>query len=263
MKRQISILCFLIIFLMLFASCNSVEEPSVQPSETSASETGDVKPTEKNDQTGTKETQNAPTYEWHEEQYIVNNRQLMVVNGGSFSINTYDEYRDFWDGIDYPDHFIRYEDLEGIGDLEKFSFSGGGWGYSSIYKEYYFWLNDGSGCRILMSVVHTNIVPAERVMGQTYDYQETTKVNKKDMRKLTTETERYFEISGIKYIYDEKGELRRIIWKKGDVQFSLYNGVTLVDYPYNLDTVVGKLLNIEDNDPAEVVASITKNIKAE
>lgn len=47
MKRQISILCFLMIILMLFASCNSVKEPTVQPSETSASETGDVKPTEK------------------------------------------------------------------------------------------------------------------------------------------------------------------------------------------------------------------------
>lgn len=262
MKTIITILLSLILVFSL-VSCN-ITNDTPAPQQTNEEEyTANTENTEKNDQTGTKETQNAPTYEWHEEQYIVNNRQLMVVNGGSFSINTYDEYRDFWDGIDYPDHFIRYEDLEGIGDLEKFSFSGGGWGYSSIYKEYYFWLNDGSGCRILMSVVHTNIVPAERVIGQTYDYQETTKVNKKDMRKLTTETERYFEISGIKYIYDEKGELRRIIWKKGDVQFSLYNGVTLVDYPYDLDTVVGKLLNIEDNDPAEVVASITKNIKAE
>ena len=47
MKRQISILCFLMIILMLFTSCNSVKEPTVQPSENSASETGDVKPTEK------------------------------------------------------------------------------------------------------------------------------------------------------------------------------------------------------------------------
>ena len=261
MKIIITIFVSFILVISL-VSCN-ITNDTPAPSQTNEWEhTADTENTEKN-QTDTKESQNAPTNQW-EDHYIVSNRQLMVMNGGVFSINTYDEYRDLWDSVDYPEHFIRYEDLEGIGDLEKFSFHGGGWGYSSIYKEYYFYLNDGSSCMILMSVVHTDIVPAERVMGQTYDYQETTNVNKKDMRKLATKAERYFEISGIKYIYDEKGELRRIIWKKGDVQFSLYGGgVNLVNYPYNTDTVVGKLLNIEDNDPAEVVASITKNINVE
>lgn len=254
MKKILSILSALIIILMLFSSCNSVGEPPVLPSETSTpSET--VKPTEK-------PTETEPLYHTDSE------NNLLI---GDISIDNYIDYQKFINEVNLPDHFIKYEDIASLGKFKHFYINS--LGFYSLTGEllsynYEIELEDGFSFRLNLSLDLEDVIrltPTEEFVKSEFDFSNMRNLKKNSYKDYPT-IDIIYESSGVTYAYfRETGELSRISFCKGGYYFGigLCEGYRLNNYPDAPDTPVGKLLNIEDNDPAEVVASITKNINVE
>ena len=257
MKRTLRFMVFILIFLLLFSSCNSVSEPPVVPSETSSpSET--VKPTEKS-------TETEPLY------YTDDDNNLLVREFG-FSIDNYSDYQKFISEVNLPDHFVKYEDISILGNFKRFYI------YQSdpdtTKKEKFHSINyEIEAKHGYVFTVTIGPRSYSDILDTDYEIYEKdiifanmrTILNAEEYDGLLKNTSLdvvvYNYSSNLRYAYlIPEGRLLNMRLYHGEIEFIFR---ILGDYPDVLNDPISKLLNIEDNDPAEIVASITKNIKAE
>ena len=260
MKRQISILCFLIIFLMLFASCNSVEEPTVQPSETSASETGDVKPTEKPTENPTEKPTDAKP------PYLTDSDNNVLSQG--ITLNDYSIYQKFVSEVNLPDYFVKYEDISHLGNFKRF------YAYASLgviekFYSYYYELETKDGVLLSLRIYfpsenRSDIYPVVEnhasVPEEDIDFSNMRKLLKSDYTELFEDL-KYFPMkyvkSNVTYYYGTKGELWSLTITHGYLAFNID---LPSDYPDASEDLISRILNIKDNDPEEVAELIIEKI---
>ena len=257
MRRILGFFAFILIFLLLFSSCNSVSEPPVVPSETSSpSET--IEATE-------------PLY------YTDSDNNLLV---GYVSIDNYSDYEDFINEVNLPSNFIKYESISILGEFKRFYIHQSDPDTTKKEKfyegiHYEIEAKDGYVFRVTINWMlqydsfcidpsHYPLYEGDidstdmRHLASTEGYDELVK------RKIVGEKQRIvmdYNYSNIIYTYVvPDGNLTLISFKYGASVISIGS---VWNYPDIPNDPISKLINIEDNDPAEIVASITKNINIE
>lgn len=249
-----------ILFLLTLCLCLSLFSCNERRKET---ESGTPK------ETSTESETPAPT----ESLYHTDSENNLLV--GEISIDNYRDYQKFTSEVNLPEHFIKYEDIASLGKFKRFFIYKSG--PDTTKKEmllsynYYIELEDGFYFHLVIYLPQETLIddldrlPNAKVPESEVDFSNMRNLKKNDYKDYSSSYIDY-NCSDVVYTYFRNdGTLAWITFYKGDYSFQIRRSdkFSVENYPNAPDTPIGKLLNIEDNDPTEVVASITKNIKAE
>lgn len=180
------------------------------------------------------------------------NSKDMYGDDWQLSIFSYDEYVKFTKAAKLPEYFVSYEDISEFGEFLGFvclSKSQNG-DYSSLLYSFV----DETGTEFSMYV---NYIPQKNISTEKNEKPiiNLDKINVSDMRTAqVTEASKYLH-NGIEYSYYSSGKLHSIVWRCGDIEYKLHEGLNTYSVS-DKATALSKMLKLES---ASQVASKMKS----
>lgn len=170
-----------------------------------------------------------------------------------YSFVTLEEYNQFFseseklpEGI--PDDFVKWEEVNYLGEYGKFSFT-------RFFEAYYYISGD-----IKISIDHNPKADPYYTPLEKYPLKMIT-ADMTTMSKAPGGGESYFAVlrNGLHYVYSPTGNLHSIRWYENGTLFKISGG--LHEYPATeTETVIGKLLSVSNTEFNAAVAEIKRQL---
>lgn len=158
------------------------------------------------------------------------------------TIVSYSDYASFLESTDLPDEFVDYDSISLLGEFDRFICLSDA--RYDDYSSYLYVLNDENYEGLGLYIDH-EIEPFEN---------SNVDVNSEDMRRIDASESGTYLLSGLEYTY-VSGLLLSVSWQIDGVTYTLAGNSMLYDYPLDIATQVGKLLNVDSANA--VVDSLT------
>ena len=173
-----------------------------------------------------------------------NYSDAMSIKAGT-GFHDYDEYKEFIGSNPLPKGFVSYDSLSHFGVFRGFTCSYFDGRYET--NRHYYTVVDSTGLAFAIGVLPDNETPLLSSVTAVPDLS--------DMRRLGSNETGVYRYGDVIYQY-HSGEIYCIKWQIDDVMLYLRpQHSEMVDgyYPYVETTVFGKLMNIQDKTPEEVM----------